>query len=357
MTILQKYIFREWFATLVAVAIVLLIVLMGVFLGELLNDLADGRLPTGLLGLQIVLQLPEAFGNILPLSGFIAVMWGLGRLYRDQEMAVMRSNGFGWRQLLKPLMALMLPVAGILLINGFSVAPRAAEMADRKLEDAFKSAAIWGLQAGRFHVLQKGALVVYVEALEDDGRTLRNIFVQQVDGERERVWIAERGEYWVDVETDQRYLAMMNGQIADNIPGELQVRMLTFERNDLKLPEPDRKRSGVRSEARPTAELLALSDAESRAELQWRAAPAILLVVLGMLAIPLSHSAPREGRGSRVLLGILAYALYANILYLCRGWIAEGILPASVGMWWVHTIVFLIALLLLQRQGRMVGSG
>ena len=31
------------------------------------------------------------------------------------------------------------------------------------------------------------------------------------------------------------------------------------------------------------------------------------VVVLGLLAIPLSHSAPREGRGGRALLGIMAF--------------------------------------------------
>ena len=125
MTILQRYLFKEWLFTLLAVSVVLMIVLMGVFLGELLNDIADGRVPAGLLGLQIVLQLPRALNNILPLSAFIAIMWGLGRLYRDQEMAVMRSNGFGWRQMVRPLLALMVPVALILLYIGFSLAPAA----------------------------------------------------------------------------------------------------------------------------------------------------------------------------------------------------------------------------------------
>lgn len=357
MSILQKYMFREWLVTLAAVTIVLMIVLMGVFLGELLNDLADGRIPPGFLGLQLLLYIPEALGSVLPLAGFVAVMWGLGRLYRDQEMAVMRSSGFGWRQMLRPLAAVAFPVAAVLLLLSLSISPRAVNLADKRLEEAFRSAAIWGLQEGRFHMLQRGQLVIYVESLGEDGRTLQNVFIRQRDEERELVWIAKRGEYWMDEATGQRYLTLEEGQIADSIPGRLDVHLLTFERNDFKLPEIERRNQTTKLEAMSTGDLLALKSAAAWAELQWRLSPAILVVVLSLLAVPISHSGPRESRGIRIALGMLSYALYANMLYLSRTWMGEGILPATIGMWWIHVLVFLVALAWLQRQGRMVGYG
>jgi lipopolysaccharide export system permease protein len=93
------------------------------------------------------------------------------------------------------------------------------------------------------------------------------------------------------------------------------------------------------------------------AEIQWRFSPAIAIIVLGMLAIPLSHSAPRESRGGRVILGILTYTIYANILYMWRSWIANGDLPPVLGLWWVHLLVFITAMAWLKRQHRMVGKG
>ena len=110
LSILQKYILREWFWTTLAVSIVLIIVFLGAYLGDMLKDIAGGRMPAGLMSTQLLLQMPETLDNILPLAGFVAVMWVLGRLYRDQEMAVMRSSGFGWKQLLKPAPATAQPV-------------------------------------------------------------------------------------------------------------------------------------------------------------------------------------------------------------------------------------------------------
>jgi len=132
------------------------------------------------------------------------------------------------------------------------------------------------------------------------------------------------------------------------------MRVLNFSRNDFQLPEPEfRNRKKVKVDSKPSAELFGETSTESSAELQWRLAPAITVIVLGLLAIPLSHSEPREGRGSRVVMGMLVYLLYGNILYLCRSWIADGILPAAFGMWWVHIVFLLIGFIWIRQQGRM----
>jgi len=357
LNILQKYIFRELFWTFLAVTVVLLIVMIGVSLGELLNDIAGGRVPAGLFGTLILLKMPDVLNTIIPLGIFIAVIWGLGRLYRDQEMAVMRASGFNWRMLLRPLFKLLIPVAAVALTIGLYLSPSASSLAQQKLEDAFRNASEWGLQTGKFHVLKGGELVLYVEAVEKDGRTLRHVFIQQREDGREQVWNAEKGYYWLDRKTGNRYLTLENGQITEGGNNTLDFGVIRFSRNDIKLPEPEERAKAVKLEAKSSMDILFSSVPGELAEVQWRVSPAIAAIVMGLLAIPLSHSAPREGRGGRALLGILAYTTYANLLYMCKSWIAEGVLPAAIGMWWVHLLALAVALFWLRRQGRMVGAG
>ena len=353
MSILQKYILREWFWTALAVSILLVVVLLGAYLGDMLKDIAGGKMPAGLISKQLLLHMPEALCNILPLAGFVAVMWGLGRIYRDQEMAVMRSSGFSWMNLLKPLFALLIPLAALLLILGLFIAPKTALMAQEQLEEAFRSAAVWGLQGGKFHVLKQGELIIYAEAIEEDGSTLRNIFIKQRQEEREQVWVSGTGRYWMDSATGDRYLVLENGKVTDLAPGRLDVRELSFARNDLRLPEPEfRKRAKAKINAVASLELFYEGSAESVAELQWRLSPAITVIILGLLAVPLAHSEPREGRGIRIVLSILVYLFYANLLYLCRSWIADGVLPSYIGMWWVHAAFLIVSFVWVRRQGR-----
>ncbi|MCW8924816.1 MAG: LPS export ABC transporter permease LptF [Xanthomonadales bacterium] len=353
MSILQKYILREWFWTSLAVSIVLVIVLVGAYLGDMLNDIADGRMPAGLLGTQLLLHMPQTLENILPLAGFVAVMWGLGRFYRDQEMAVMRSSGFGWRQLFRPLLSLVGPMAALLLVLGLWAAPMAARVAEEQLEQALRSAAVWGLQAGKFHVLRHGQLVIYAEAIEEEGTSLRNIFIKQRENGREQVWVAQKGSYWMDAETGDRYLILEQGKVTELAPGQLDLRVLSFVRNDLRLPEPEfRKRKNTGLDSKSSSDLLSEGNAEAVAELQWRLSPAITVLVLGLLAIPLAHSEPREGRGVRIVLGSLVYLLYGNLVYLCRSWVADGFLPTYIGIWWVHAFFLVFSFVWVQRQGR-----
>ena len=355
LNILQKYILREWFWTFLAATAVLIVVMFGVTLGELLNDIAGGRIPPGLLGTLLLLKMPDVLNTIFPLAMFIAVIWGLGRLYRDQEIAVMRASGFSWQMMLRPLFNLLLPIgAGVLLIGVFLV-PVAAQSSHAQMENAFRTAAEWGLQTGRFHVLQDGNLVLYVESVESDGRSLKNIFIQHRDEDREQIWIADRGYYWLDSVSGDRYLTLENGQITEGGNTALDFGVVRFSRNDLRLPAPAEKDETPRIEGRPTRELLFSSGAEEMAELQWRISPALAIVVLGLLAVPLAHSAPKEGRSARVLLGILAYSVYANVLYMSRSWIADGNMPPAIGMWWIHLLTLGIAIFWMRRQGNRVG--
>jgi len=346
---------REWFLALLAVTLLLVVVMFGVTLGELLSDVAGGQIPSGVLAELLLLKLPEVLNTILPLGVFIGVIWGLGRLYRDQEMTVMRASGFSWHMMLRPLFSILVPLAVLVLINGLYIAPTAAQTAQTRLEQAFRTAAEWGLQAGQFHVLQDGDLILYAETVDKDGRTLRNLFIQKRMEEREQVWTAEKGYYWLDTLSGDRYLTLENGQITEGGAKTLDFVIVRFSRNDLRLPEQQVNHKVPGVAVLPSQALLQSGQTEQAAELQWRISPAILIVILGLMAIPLSHSAPREGRSARILLGFLAYIVYVNLLQISRSGIASGSLPATLGLWWVHVLGAVVTLIWLQRQGRMAG--
>jgi lipopolysaccharide export system permease protein len=257
--------------------------------------------------------------------------------------------------LLKPLFVLLIPVALLLLTLSFWVAPRAAEVSESLLKEALKSATLWGLQPGRFQVMQKGKLVVYVESVGADGRALNNIFLRHLEDNRSQVWVAATGEYWLDQASGNRFLTLINGQVTESAINGRDVRTLSFERNDLMLPEPAERQRSIGLETLPLRALLRDGSPQASAELQWRISPTLAVLVLGLLAIPLSHADPREGRGARAALGLLVYAVYANSLYMSRNWVANDVLPPALGLWWIHCLVALVALFWLYRQGRMVG--
>lgn len=359
LTILQKYLFREWLVTFMAITIVLMMVMLGVLLGNLLGDVADGSLPATLLGKQLLYQIPEALGLIIPLSLFLGVMFGLGRLYRDNEMAVMWATGFRWRDLLKPLMLLVLPLFALLLFDGLVLMSGAARASDAAIEKAYKNAVLWGLRPATFHSLSKGNLVVYIESMGEDGNSLNNVFLlnrSSGSGEgkasSEQSWFAKSGRFWVEKATGKRFIELRDGEIIDRNLQTSQLKKLSFERAQLIIPENEHKAKKSDARRLSTAALLASTKTTDKAELHWRGTSALMALLMVILAIPLSHVAPRDSRGGRVVIGLLVYVMYINLLTVGRGWLAVGKLPTVLGLWWVHAIFFLLAAIWIWLQRR-----
>ncbi len=75
-----------------------------------------------------------------------------------------------------------------------------------------------------------------------------------------------------------------------------------------------------------------------------------MVLVLGLIAVPLSALRPREGRYARVAVAILAYFVYSNLLSASEVWIEKGALSPAVGTWWVHGLFAAAGLVLLHRQ-------
>ena len=122
----------------------------------------------------------------------------------------------------------MLPVSAFALVSALFLAPVAAGYQQTRLEEAFRTASEWGLQTGQFHVLRGGDTVLYVESVGDDGKTLSNIFIQQRNEDREQVWIADEGFYWLDETTGMRYLTLENGQVTDGARRALDFGVIQF---------------------------------------------------------------------------------------------------------------------------------
>ena len=99
-----------------------------------------------------------------------------------------------------------------------------------------------------------------------------------------------------------RYIALQDGFRVEGKLGEDDYRLMRFARNDIKLPDSVGDDSeAAQKRSAPTATLLAASDDPlMNSELHWRLAAPLSVLVLGLLALPLSRSSPREPRYARM---------------------------------------------------------
>lgn len=345
--LIDRYLLRELVTAFTAALLLLLLVLIGSVVAETLNNIVHGQIPATLLLSQIGLRSLDAVALVLPLAAFLAVLMAYGRLHRNSEMAVLAASGMRSIDLLRPVALLALPLAVGLALIAFWWSPLALDKAERMVAAANRSLLLAGLEPGRFVDLPGGGGVIYVGAMSDGGTRFERLFVQREHAGRIDIVTAATGELYYDQQGASRYLSLANGFRVEGGLDLPDFRTMRFARNDIELPDTQ-SRHRDRAEALRTINTLWASDLPSdRAELHWRIGLPISLVLLAMLALPLARSAPRSSQYGRILIAVLGYMLYFNLLALGRGWIASGKLSETLGLWWLHASVLLIAIGLL----------
>ena len=352
MRIVDRYLLRELAITCAGTAVLLLMVTLGGTISDVLRRVAIGEVPVGLLASQVGLRSLDALTLLLPLALFIAALLAYSRLYRDGEMAILASAGMGSAALLRPLLLLAAPLAGAIALLTFWIVPGALRVSDRMVYEANRSLLTAGLEPGRFQPLPGNQGVVYVGEITEGGKKFKRLFVYRERDGRVDIVTATHGGLFHDQNGIDRFLALRDGFRVEGSLATPNFRTMRFERNDLRLPQPEnvkRKRAETRV---PSTVLLTRAEVPAVAEMHWRASLPMSAVVLALLAFPLARGNPREPRFGRITLAVLGYIVYLNLLALGRGWIADGTLAPAFGLWWVHAIFLGIGAWLISRGNR-----
>lgn len=346
LNIVDRYLLREILLAGLATVVTLLAMVLSYRLARYLNQAASGLLAQDAIWLMLGLQAVRFLVILIPLATLLAIMLTLGRLYRDSEMTALKACGLQPRHLYRPLLLFALPVAGLLCWMTLDLVPRAINLHEQLNERAREEAELTLLTPGQFRVLMQGQHVVYIGGISEDNLELQDIFVRSLTDRGQVVTTARRGRQRIDLNENSRYLILEDGFRYEHRPDGYNT--LQFATLTLRLEELSRDFEIRRHEARPTADLLASDEPALRAELQQRLSAPIALLLITLLAPLLAHANPREGRYGRIVLALLVYGVYINMLSIGQNWLERERLPLSAGLWWIHglMVVLIITLML-----------
>ena len=100
----------------------------------------------------------------------------------------------------------------------------------------------------------------------------------------------------------------------------------------------------------PTVELVRDLTRRNLGELSFRIGIPIGALILALLAIPLSFVNPRAGRSMNLLLALLVYMSYSNMLSIAQASISQSRISFGAGVLGVHALMLLLLLLLFYRR-------
>ncbi len=347
--IFHRSLIREFSLIAIAVVAVLLAILLTRLFILLLGKAASGDvLPEAVMGL-IAFGLLNYLPVLLGIAVFIAVLLALTRSYRDSEMTVWFTSGLSVAAWVRPVLQFSVPVALVCALLSLVITPWAQEQSaeyQRLLESRDEVSSV---TPGVFRESRSSDRVFFVDKLSERDDVVNNVFVQSTEHDRMGVMVAQKG-YIETAKNGDRFVILLNGRRYEGTPGSLDYRTVDFDRYALRIEPREAKRKELTTKATATLDLLAERRPEQVAELHWRIALPLAVLIMALFAVPLSFVNPRSGRSWNLIFAVFVYTIYNNLLSIFQAWTAQGKVPAMLGLWPVHAAMVLMLAVLFWRQ-------
>ena len=371
--IIDRHLVRQVAIPSFVVAAVLSIIFVGYSLSRFLVQADAGLLNTGEVIRLTLLKVLIAMEVLLPIGLYFGLMLGLGKLHSDSEIVAMQAGGVSEIRILRPILALAIPLALVIAALSMYVRPWAFAHTYAMLSVAEASSDIDRIKAGQFYLTRTAASdlvgptrgsgvdggngegaesvgriesgedrerAIFIEKISPD-QALESVFIRTRTGAELQITSSRTGVLIDAPETDYQTLELDNARIFKRVEDgpDFYARIEHFSiRVDKAQPEP----LGYKAKSVPSSELVASANPKGRAEYQWRLSTPITTLLLALLAVPLSRNRPRQGRYAKLLLAFVIYAAYYNLVGISRTWVEQ---QATSSIWWAPLILALVVVL------------
>ena len=349
--IFRNALWRELVATAAATFLVLLGIVITMMFVRLLGQAASGAITSSalvtLLGFSTINYLPI----LLSLTLFISVLMTLTRSYRDSEMVVWFSSGMSLAQWIRPVLMFAVPLVLIIAVLSLLLSPWAMSNSDEVRRRMDTRDDVSTVSPGVFRESRQAQRVYFVEEVPGNENLVANVFVSSTQHGRQGVMVAARGFQEIAPNGD-RFLVLLNGRRYEGEPGDTEYKVYEFGRYAMRIETAESRAPSepATRKAMPTLSLLRDMAPGNVAELSWRVGLPASALILSLLAIPLSFVNPRAGRSMNLVLALLIYMTYSNLLSVSQAYIAQSRIPASVGLVGVHAAMLAVLLVLFYRR-------
>ena len=336
--IFQRALRRELISTAGAVFTTLFSITLTVMLIKILGQAAGGKVASedviALIGFAALNYMPV----ILILTTFISVLLVVTRSYQDSEMVVWFTAGVSLTRWIPTVLSFGLPIVLLTALLSLFATPWANRSSTEYRERYEKRADIAKVAPGKFQESSSADRVFFVEGVTGDAMNVRNIFVNTQKNGKNSIVVAKQGRIEFDRNGD-KFLVMQKGRRYESGVDTSEFQVMEFERYGVLVSSSGPAIQSDRSaRSLSTRELIAVHEDYARAELLWRIALPLMCLLLMLLAIPLGFVNPRGGRSINLIVALLLFIFYSNMVSLLQASVQQGHSTLASAWWPVHLV-------------------
>ncbi len=344
-----KYIFRETFHIVWIVVAVSLLLMMSDMLVQYMQLASSGAISFGNVFTLMALQLPVLAINLLPLAFYLALLFALSRMYLNSEMVVLRSGGYSVLRSYSYIFTIAIGVALIeLALCWFSLPTlEARQMQEMAL---FQNNLSFSKVIPRNFQAYSDDGIFYVDKIINGSPLNIYFFKEGVGGDANSFSVMHAVAAHMESKGYGRYLVFDKGVRQSGSIGQLKSSAMHFANYGLLLLQDNPNDIPIKFQ--PSIVLWSLQDTNNiaKAQLQWRLSLPLSVLILTGFACVLSPLKPRSNQHGAILMGILVYAIYMNLLLWVKSFMQKSTV-VMINAWWVHAaILFLLIIFWLYRR-------
>jgi len=339
---LNQYFAQEILKPFLVFSIILVVLFTSFNAARYLAENVTETLGVVLITKLIILKSIIALEVLFPISLYAAVIVGLGRLHRDQEITVIKAAGVSENFVIRLVFSVCLPIG--ILVGMLSVfgRPWAYELIYQLDNSASTELDVERYQPRRFYGNDDSGRIIYIKNKQEGEYKLNGIFHYISRDNISEIILAKNGYQEYTGEYQPPKLHLLDGFMYRMNRSSTRDSIIKFSRF-VYMPSPEVALDYQRKAA-PTFELASSNESRDTAEFQWRVSRALSTILLAMIAIPLSRSSPRQGKSEKVIAAAVIFAIYYNLNGLAQTWVEQGTIGNIPGVWWLHMLMLIIVI-------------
>ncbi|MBS7348808.1 MAG: LPS export ABC transporter permease LptF [Comamonas sp.] len=356
---IRKELGRNFGATLVVLVTVVMTMMLIRTLGQASKGVVSPSDVLLIMGLTVLGHL----STILTLSLFVALVATLSRMYRDSEMVIWLNSGQGFIQQLRPMLRFGWPVVAVVAALALLVWPWSNQQVLQLRSQFEQRSDLDRIAPGEFQESSDGQRVIFIEKNKpsdavhaaqatnpsNQDAVVNNIFILERTEDAQTITYAQSAR--LEYEKSYQFAVLNHGQRVqeqyDSPEKQGELKITDFEQYQIlvRTKDPVEAVLGVRAYSSPQLWQQQARSGQEAAELGWRISQPLLGLNLIILALALTKANPRTGQSLSVMLALLAFVVYYNLVSVGQSWVASGKTSLWVFVWGLHGSVMLLSIL------------
>ncbi|AMA65189.1 Lipopolysaccharide export system permease protein LptF [Candidatus Arsenophonus lipoptenae] len=344
--IIIRSLVKETLKSQISILFILILIFFSQKTINILSSAVQGNIPSDLIFVLLGYGIPQMAQLILPLSLFFGLLMTYSKLYINSEITVMHACGFGKKILVISALILVLFTTFIATLNVALLLPLSEKYQEQALANAKANPSLANIVEGQFKTSKNQNFVLYIN--EVNSKKFNDIFIAKLRKDNHQypsVIIAKSGHIHEDIDGNQIII------LDKGIHYEGRALLNNFRITNFKDYQSiiDHKETTVISnkiEQKNMFQLWHSTDIASKIEFHWRLTLVLSVLIMALIAVPLSKVNPRQGRVLSILPAMLLYLFFFLLQSTLHSNAKKGVIDPIITIWLVNVAFLLLSIIL-----------